>query len=112
MGFSELCDRLTCELGTAEVFCAAYPNHGTNSNNAKWTLLIRDRIFDVGGLDRGEWFSSQKFDNENDACKYIYQLMTRKPDIWVQTPEEKQRSREISAAYNRKLGARDPKDTR
>ncbi|WP_157002700.1 hypothetical protein [Agromyces laixinhei] len=95
MKFPELCQKLILEVGRADVCCAAYPHLGTRGSTV---LRVRDGIFDVGDVDRGEWFSSGQFTTEDEACDYLYKDKTRvrpAPRV-VETPEERARSRAIT----------------
>ena len=105
MKFPELRERLIQEVGSAKVRSNAYPGLGSPYSGG-WVLRVHDGVFDVGGEDRGEWFSTHQFATEEAACEYLYELLTRKPKVVEETPEERQRSREISEAFNRKMEAR------
>ncbi|WP_157002699.1 hypothetical protein [Agromyces laixinhei] len=107
MKFPELCTKLVGEIGSAKVSCNLYPGIGaTSSEQAEMGLWVHDGIFDVGGEERGEWNSTRQFSTEDEACEYIYERLTREPDIWVQTPEERRRSQEVSDAYFKQLKER------
>ncbi|WP_157432099.1 hypothetical protein [Agromyces italicus] len=104
MKFPELCKKLIREVGSADVVCNAYPGLGaTSSQQAKLGLWVHDGIFDVGGEERGEWNSTRHFSTEDEACEYIYDRLTRQSEIRAETPEERQRSREITEATTQKL---------
>ena len=106
MKFPELCERLIREVGSAKVSSNLYPGMGSPFSGG---LILRahDGVFDVGIAERGEWSSSRQFETEEAACEYLYKRLTRKPEVWVQTPEEERHSQEVSDAYNRKMAARD-----
>ena len=107
MKFPELFERVIRELGHADVYCAKYPELRDVSQDNPWVLWIHDGVFDVGSDgDRGEWGSMYQFETEEAACAYLYDLLTRKPELWVQTPEEEQHSREVTEETNRKWEAR------
>ena len=105
MNFPELCERLVKEVGRAKVSSNAYPGIGEATSEG-WGLWAHDGVFEVGFEERGEWSTDYTFKTEQAACKYLYEQLTWKPKIVVETPEERQRSREITDAYNRKRQAR------
>lgn len=94
MKFPELCERLVQLEGAANVLCSEYPELGAkDESQAEWIIWVQDGVYDVGGMDRGEWASTRVFSTEEDACSYVHDLMTREPRLHVPTPEEQLRSK-------------------
>ena len=107
MKFPELCERLIRETGKAKVRSNAYLGLGAPlSEQPRLILWVHDGVFEVGSEERGEWNSDRKFSSEDAACDYLFGYLTRKPELWVQTPEEEQHSREVTEETNRKWEAR------
>ena len=105
MKFPELCERLIMEVGSAKVSSNAYLDLGSHYSDGLG-LWVHDGVFEVGSEERGEWTTERSFETEDAACEFIHERLTRKQEIWIQTPEERQRSKEITEAYNRKREAR------
>lgn len=65
----------------------------------------------VGGVERGKLEIAQWFDSEEDACRHVYELLTRpRPAVRERTPEERaadrQRSQLRREELNREMAAR------
>ena len=106
MKFPELFERVMRELGRADVYCTDYPELRDASQDDPWVLRVHDGIFDLGSEERGVWGTMYKFETEEAACAYLYELLTRKPKVRIRTPEEIQRSKEINEESRRKWKAR------
>ena len=104
MKFPELCERLIREVGSIKVSSNAYPGMGSPYTEGMG-LWVHDGVFEVGFEERGEWSSKRTFETEEAACEYLYKELTWKPELWVQTPEEEQHSREVTEETNRKWEA-------
>lgn len=105
MKFPELWERLINEIGSAQITSNLNPGlRPSPFTHYGLVLWVHDGIFDVGVEERGEWNSMMQFTTEDEACEYIYGLLTRKKEEpRLRTPEEEQQSREANAALKRQL---------
>lgn len=104
MNFPELCARLIREVGEANVLSPDYPGLGSKeTGQEEWVLRIRNGRYDVGAIERGRWVSTQVFDTEDEACEYLYSLLTKPVRIRLETREEREESERITSAYFQKL---------
>jgi hypothetical protein len=59
-------------------------------------LRAHDGRFDVGGEERGEFFVSETFDSEAEACDYLFETLTVETVPVAESAEERERSRQIT----------------
>lgn len=105
MKFPELITELNHQFGHADVSDQRYPELGTaRSENAEFVLCLHEDLFDVGGVEKGEWASISTFATEEEACEYILSALSRtKQGTIVSSALETRRSKEVSDAINKSL---------
>lgn len=104
MRFPELCTALEHELGKASVFDRRHPTLGVaRADLADLVLWAHDGVFDVGGVDRGEFTTVRTFGTESEACEYILGALRRNANVREESPEERRRSKDVTDAYTESL---------
>ena len=105
MIFPELTAELERRLGAARVFDQRYPELGSGrAENADLVLRLHADVFDVGGVEKGEWVSIANFSHEEAACDYMLSSLTRvKQDMIQLSVEENQRRKAVSDSVNQVL---------
>ena len=104
MNFVDLCEQLAEKFGTASVYFAEYPGLGVRRPEfAEFVLRKGEALYEVGGVERGEWRSVAKFRSETEACEYILEKLQRTAPKGNDTVEGTGRSSSVNEMFDREF---------
>lgn len=104
MNFVDLCEQLVEKSGTASVYSAEYPGLGvTRPELAEFVLRKDEALYEVGGVEGGEWRSVAEFRSEREACEYIFEKLQRNAPNGNDSFEGSGRSSLVNETFDREF---------